>query len=295
MIDDVAQAPGRGRPSDRRRLQGQARARLGAADELRGADPADGRCRLRAAQPRWAAARAQLGRARSEAKPARRAARRGAAAQPRRALVTGITGQDGSFLAELLLERGYEVIGMVRARSPGDALGASEHLRERVELVARRSARSRRACGRPWSTLAPDELYHLAAPSFVPGILAAAGADAGRDRRRRPRRCSRPCASTAPTRACSSPAPARCSAPRPRARSARTRRAGRRRPYATREARRAPARRPAAGARRRVRLLGDPLQPRIRAAARAVRHAQDHARGRRDQARPEPTRSCSAT
>ena len=50
----VAEAPGRGRPSDRRRLEGQARARLGAADELRGADPADGRRRLRAAQRRRA-------------------------------------------------------------------------------------------------------------------------------------------------------------------------------------------------------------------------------------------------
>ena len=57
----VAEAPGRGRPPDRRRLQGQARARLGAADELRGADPADGRRRLRAAQPGRGSRQAQLG------------------------------------------------------------------------------------------------------------------------------------------------------------------------------------------------------------------------------------------
>ena len=53
----------------------------------------------------------------------------------RRALITGISGQDGSFLAELLLERGYRVTGLVR--SPGDdALGAAEHLRERIDLIA---------------------------------------------------------------------------------------------------------------------------------------------------------------
>jgi GDPmannose 4,6-dehydratase len=80
--------------------------------------------------------------------------------------VTGITGQDGSFVTELLLERGYEVIGMVR-ESPADPLGSSEHLRERVRIV-------------PGDLLDPDslraavadaqahELYHLAAPSFVP-------------------------------------------------------------------------------------------------------------------------------
>ena len=89
-----------------------------------------------------------------------------AGGEPRRALVTGITGQDGSFLAELLLERGYEVIGMVR-RSPGDPLGSSEHLRERVrivhgDLLDPDSLRAIVADARA------DELYHLAAPSFVP-------------------------------------------------------------------------------------------------------------------------------
>ncbi|MBV9607615.1 MAG: GDP-mannose 4,6-dehydratase [Solirubrobacterales bacterium] len=81
-------------------------------------------------------------------------------------MVTGITGQDGSFLAELLLERGYEVIGMVRGPA-AEPLGSSEHLRGRLRLV-------------PGDLLDPDslsaavagaqadELYHLAAPSFVP-------------------------------------------------------------------------------------------------------------------------------
>jgi GDPmannose 4,6-dehydratase len=84
---------------------------------------------------------------------------------PRRALITGITGQDGSFLAELLLDKGYEVTGMVRERARG--LGCSEHLRGRLglldgELLDGESLRAAIAQARP------AELYHLAAPSFVP-------------------------------------------------------------------------------------------------------------------------------
>jgi GDPmannose 4,6-dehydratase len=84
----------------------------------------------------------------------------------RRALVTGITGQDGSFLGELLLERGYEVVGMLHGSS-GGGLGASEHLRDRSETISGDlldpdSLRS------AVSAVRPDELYHLAAPSFVP-------------------------------------------------------------------------------------------------------------------------------
>jgi GDPmannose 4,6-dehydratase len=80
--------------------------------------------------------------------------------------VTGITGQDGSFLAELLLNRGYHVLGMVRG-SPATPLGSSEPLRDRIELVRGElldppSLRAAVAHARP------DELYHLAAPSFVP-------------------------------------------------------------------------------------------------------------------------------
>jgi GDPmannose 4,6-dehydratase len=86
--------------------------------------------------------------------------------EARRALVTGLTGQDGSFLAELLLGRGYRVIGMVRGLA-NRALGSSEHLRGRIELVAGdllapESLRAAVAQARP------DELYHLASPSFVP-------------------------------------------------------------------------------------------------------------------------------
>jgi GDPmannose 4,6-dehydratase len=80
--------------------------------------------------------------------------------------LTGITGQDGSFLAELLLERGYQVTGISR-HSPGGPLGASEHLRGRIELVAGNLLDPdslRTAVER----IRPHELYHLAAPSFVP-------------------------------------------------------------------------------------------------------------------------------
>lgn len=51
----------------------------------------------------------------------------------RRALITGITGQDGSYLAELLLEKGYTVVGMVR-RSSTDPCERIAHLRDRVTL-----------------------------------------------------------------------------------------------------------------------------------------------------------------
>jgi GDPmannose 4,6-dehydratase len=92
-----------------------------------------------------------------------------------RALITGVTGQDGSFLAELLLEKGYAVTGLVRGEGPavdgngraGRTLGCSEHLRERMEVVQAdlmdpESVRGAiEQCG-------PGEIYHLASPSFVP-------------------------------------------------------------------------------------------------------------------------------
>jgi GDPmannose 4,6-dehydratase len=86
--------------------------------------------------------------------------------RPGRALVTGLTGQDGSFLAEQLLAAGHEVIGLVR-RGGSSGLGASEHLRGEVELLAGDLLQpaSLTAAVRE---LRPDELYHLAAPTFVP-------------------------------------------------------------------------------------------------------------------------------
>jgi GDPmannose 4,6-dehydratase len=83
-----------------------------------------------------------------------------------RALITGITGQDGSFLAELLLSRGYAVSGLVRggAQRP---LGCSEHLREQLALVAG-DLLDPASVARAIEQAAPDEIYHLASPSFVP-------------------------------------------------------------------------------------------------------------------------------
>jgi GDPmannose 4,6-dehydratase len=87
-------------------------------------------------------------------------------AGPRRALITGLTGQDGSFLAELLLADGYQVTGLVRNGADAD-LGRAEHLRGRVQLVTGDLLEPKAlvTCVRQ---LAPDELYHLAAPTFVP-------------------------------------------------------------------------------------------------------------------------------
>jgi GDPmannose 4,6-dehydratase len=83
-----------------------------------------------------------------------------------RALVTGVTGQDGSFLAELLLEKGYAVSGMVRGPAERD-LGCSEHLRGRLELV-RGDLLDPNSLRAAVHRSQPREIYHLAAPSFVP-------------------------------------------------------------------------------------------------------------------------------
>jgi GDPmannose 4,6-dehydratase len=100
----------------------------------------------------------------------------------RTALITGLAGQDGSFLAELLLDHGYEVLGTIR---PGGGMGASEHLRERVEVVEAEILEPERLT-RLVAEMQPAELYHLAAPSFVPAswehpartVAAIAGATA---------------------------------------------------------------------------------------------------------------------
>jgi GDPmannose 4,6-dehydratase len=82
------------------------------------------------------------------------------------ALITGLTGQDGSFLTELLVEKGYRVTAVVRDVS-APSLGCSEHLRADVQLIAGDlldPASLRAAVERT----AAQEVYHLAAPSFVP-------------------------------------------------------------------------------------------------------------------------------
>jgi GDPmannose 4,6-dehydratase len=83
----------------------------------------------------------------------------------RRALITGITGQDGSYLAELLLDRGYEVHGMVR-RASTEKFDRLEHIRDRItlhqgDLLDHRSLVDTLRASRP------AEIYNLAAMSFV--------------------------------------------------------------------------------------------------------------------------------
>ena len=94
-----------------------------------------------------------------------------------RALITGITGQDGSFLAELLLEKGYLVTGLVRGPSER-SLGSSEHLRGQVELVPG-DLLDPDSLRRAIEDVRPDELYHLAGPSFVPASWERPGETIG--------------------------------------------------------------------------------------------------------------------
>jgi GDPmannose 4,6-dehydratase len=83
----------------------------------------------------------------------------------RRALITGITGQDGSYLAELLLEKGYEVHGMVR-RSSTERFDRIEHLRDQVRLH-QADLLDERSLVDALRAAQPDEIYNLAAMSFV--------------------------------------------------------------------------------------------------------------------------------
>jgi GDPmannose 4,6-dehydratase len=84
---------------------------------------------------------------------------------PKRALITGITGQDGSYLAELLLEQGYEVHGMVR-RASTEKFDRIEHLRDRITLH-QGDLLDQRSLVDTMRAANPDEIYNLAAMSFV--------------------------------------------------------------------------------------------------------------------------------
>ena len=129
--------------------------------------------------------------------------------EKRRALITGITGQDGSYLAELLLEKGYEVFGMVR-RASTEQFERIAHLLDRITLV-QADLLDQFSLVAALEEARPAEVYNLAAQSFVPDVLAPARphgrvhrrrrhADARGDpqlptppsasTRRRPRRCS---------------------------------------------------------------------------------------------------------
>src|SRR3989475_13144617 len=82
------------------------------------------------------------------------------------AVITGVTGQDGSYLAELLLGKGYEVIGVVR-RTSHDSYERIGHLLDRVQIVAA-DLLDQHSLTTVIRDAKPDEVYNLAAQSFVP-------------------------------------------------------------------------------------------------------------------------------
>jgi GDPmannose 4,6-dehydratase len=88
----------------------------------------------------------------------------------RRALITGITGQDGSYLAELLLDKGYDVIGMVR-RTSTVTFERIDHLMDRIELHSG-DLMDPLSLIEALRAHEPDEVYNLAAQSFVPTSFA---------------------------------------------------------------------------------------------------------------------------
>jgi GDPmannose 4,6-dehydratase len=84
----------------------------------------------------------------------------------KRAIITGITGQDGSYLAEYLLEKGYVVYGMVR-RSSSQHFDRIQHIFDRVELVEG-DLTDQSSLDDAIKTIGPNEVYNLASQSFVP-------------------------------------------------------------------------------------------------------------------------------
>jgi GDPmannose 4,6-dehydratase len=82
------------------------------------------------------------------------------------AVITGVTGQDGSYLAELLLDKGYEVIGVVR-RTSHDSYERIGHLLDRLHVVAA-DLLDQHSLTTVIRDAQPDEVYNLAAQSFVP-------------------------------------------------------------------------------------------------------------------------------
>lgn len=83
-----------------------------------------------------------------------------------RALITGITGQDGSYLAEFLLAKGYQVYGIIR-RASSERFTRIEHIKERVHLL-QGDLLDQTSLHRALEESNPDEVYNLAAQSFVP-------------------------------------------------------------------------------------------------------------------------------
>jgi GDPmannose 4,6-dehydratase len=83
-----------------------------------------------------------------------------------KALITGVTGQDGSYLAELLLDKGYQVVGVVR-RTSHHSYERIEHLLDRIEVVAA-DLLDQHSLTVVLQDTRPDEVYNLAAQSYVP-------------------------------------------------------------------------------------------------------------------------------
>src|SRR4051794_34987268 len=101
------------------------------------------------------------------------------------ALITGITGQDGSYLAELLLEKGYEVHGMVR-RASTEKFERIDHIKDRITLH-QGDLLDQRSLVDALRASKPDEIYNLAAMSFVAVSSIQTTLTAGFTRLARPR------------------------------------------------------------------------------------------------------------
>jgi len=84
----------------------------------------------------------------------------------KKALITGITGQDGSYLAELLLENGYEVYGLMR-RTSTSSVERIKHILDKINII-KGDIGDTSSLFDVIKTIEPDEVYHLAAMSFVP-------------------------------------------------------------------------------------------------------------------------------
>ena len=83
-----------------------------------------------------------------------------------KALITGITGQDGSYLADLLLAKNYDVWGMVR-RSSTETFDRIQHIRDKVK-IRQADLLDQLSLIRLMEEVQPDEVYNFAAQSFVP-------------------------------------------------------------------------------------------------------------------------------
>ena len=94
-----------------------------------------------------------------------------------KALITGITGQDGSYLAEFLLDKGYKVYGVVR-RASSENYERIAHIRDKVELI-QADLLDQVSLTEAILATKPDEIYNLAAQSFVPTSWAQPVFDGG--------------------------------------------------------------------------------------------------------------------